>query len=603
MAVSLSSLSSRKTIAKSSGVFILLKRIQRPPQHTIYHMLLLMEGMLIMQKILDENYYDFIIDNYLAPTYNTGDNITLLNDTHSLLHISKSDMGVCDLGLTPYYAFPSVYTLTSSPSEEDSSNQIVKPDFNYNLLGQCMLVGIIDTGIDYQHPAFRNEDGSTRIFSIWDQTDQSSKSPEGFTFGSEYSKQQINAALLSKDTLPLVPTSDTNGHGTAIASIISGSIHSNNSFGGIAPYSELVVVKLKEAKQNLKNIFFIPEDKLCFQESDIILGIRYLIAVAKKMARPLVICIAMGNSQGNHDGQGMMNEYLESLVRLSGINISIAAGDEGNRNRHYFESINSAPYGTDFQLNVGDDNKKFAMEIWPSVPGRPSIEIISPNQMTTGRIEPSFDKCLKFAYNQSSVWVNNIVFKEETGDQLIIIRFENPEPGLWSFLIESTEDQTFNFHSWLPSGDLISDNTYFLNASPDVTITNPGNSYSTLTVSAYNQLDDTILEQSGRGYTSSGWVKPDVAAPGYRIPCALPGNRYGIMTGTGAAAAQAAGGIAMVMEWTLCKGNYTRLTGKQINRMIVRGARRSNSYLYPNNIWGYGQLDTNGIISRLINVL
>lgn len=554
-----------------------------------------------MQKILDENYYDFIIDNFLAPAYNTGDNITLLNDTHSLLHISKSVMGVCDLGLTPYYAFPSVYTLTSYASEDDSSDQITRPDVNYNLLGQCTLVGIIDTGIDYQHPAFLNEDGSTRIYSIWDQTDQSSTPPEGFSFGSEYSRQQINAALLSNDALFLVPTSDTDGHGTAIASIISGSIHSDNSFSGIVPYSQLVVVKLKQAKQNLKNIFFIPEDKLCFQESDIILGIRYLITIAKKMARPLVICLAMGSSQGSHDGQGVMSEYLENLVRLSGINVSIAAGDEGNRNRHYFENVSSAPYRADFQLNVGDN--KFAMEIWPSVPGRPSIEIISPNQMTTGRIDPSFEDCIKFSYGQSSVWVNNIVFEEETGDQLILIRFENPEPGIWSFLLESTEGQPFYFNSWLPSGNRISDNTYFLNASPDVTITNPGNSFSTLTVSAYNQFDDTILEQSGRGYTSIGLVKPDVAAPAYRIPCAIPGNLYGTMTGTGAAAAHAAGGIAMVMEWTLCKGNYTRLTGKQINRLIVRAARRSSSYLYPNNVWGYGQLDVNEIISRLIKIL
>ena len=555
----------------------------------------------MMQKILDENYYDFIIDNFLAPSYNTGDNITLLNDTHSLLHISKSVMDVCDLGLTPYYAFPSVYTLTSYASEDDSSDQIARPDINYNLLGQCTLVGIIDTGIDYQHPAFRNEDGSTRIYSIWDQTDQSSTPPEGFTFGSEYSRQQINAALLSNDALLLVPTSDTDGHGTAIASIISGSMRSDNSFSGIVPYSQLVVVKLKQAKQNLKNIFFIPEDKLCFQETDIILGMRYLITIAKKMARPLVICLAIGSSQGSHDGQGVMSEYLENLVRLSGINVSIAAGDEGNRNRHYFGNVSSVPYGADFQLNVGDN--KFAMEIWPSVPGRPTIEIISPNQMTTGRIDPSFEDCIKFSYGQSSVWVNNIVFEEETGDQLILIRFENPEPGIWSFLLDSTEGQPFYFHSWLPSGNRISDNTYFLNANPDVTITNPGNSSSTLTVSAYNQFDDTILEQSGRGYTSNGLVKPDVAAPGYRIPCALPGNLYGTMTGTGAAAAHAAGGIAMIMEWTLCKGNYTRLTGKQINRMIVRAARRSSSYFYPNNVWGYGQLDVNEIISRLIKIL
>ena len=127
----------------------------------------------VMQKILDENYYDFIIDNTIAPKYSTEDNITLLNDDHSLLHISRSVMDVCDIGDTPYYAFPSIYTLASFVSDENPTIKMLQPALNYNLLGQCMLVGIVDTGIDYQHPAFRNADGSTRILSIWDQSDQS----------------------------------------------------------------------------------------------------------------------------------------------------------------------------------------------------------------------------------------------------------------------------------------------------------------------------------------------------------------------------------------------------------------------------------------------
>ena len=556
-----------------------------------------------MQKILDENYYDFIIDNSMIPRYSTGDNITLLNDAHSLLHVSRSVMDVCDIGRTPYYAFPSVYTLASSASDENSPNKTVEQNTNYNLLGQCTLVGIVDTGIDYQHPAFRNADGSTRIVSLWDQTDQSGASPKDFTFGTEYTKQQINAALLSNNTLSLVPTVDTIGHGTAIASIISGSIDTKNSFRGIVPYSELVVVKLKEAKKNLRNVFLIPEDELCFQESDVILGIRYLVEEAKKMERPLVICIAMGTSQGIHDGQGVMSQYLANLLLLSGVNVSIAAGDEGNRGRHYFGSIDSAPYSTEFQLNISNEDKKLSMEIWPSIPGRPAIQIISPDRLITYKIEPSFNECIKFAFDQGLVWVNNIIFEEETGQQLILIRFDQAEPGLWTFRLDSTEIQPFYFNSWLPSGNLISDDTYFINASSDTTIINPGNSINTLTTSAYNQLDGTILVQSSRGYTSNGMVKPDIAAPGYQIPCALPQNRYGTMSGTGAAAAQAAGGIAMVMEWTLCKGNFTSLTGKQINRMIARGAKRSSSYLYPNNVWGYGQLDINGLITRLINVL
>ncbi|WP_277408573.1 S8 family serine peptidase [Lacrimispora xylanisolvens] len=193
-----------------------------------------------MQKILDENYYDFIIDNSMIPRYNTGDNITLLNDAHSLLHVSRSVMDVCDIGRTPYYAFPSIYTLASSASDEISANKTVENNTVYNLLGQCTLVGIVDTGIDYQHPAFRNADGSTRIVSLWDQTDQSGVSPKDFTFGTEYSKQQINAALLSNDTMSLVPTVDTNGHGTAIASIISGSIDTKIHLVELFPIANLL---------------------------------------------------------------------------------------------------------------------------------------------------------------------------------------------------------------------------------------------------------------------------------------------------------------------------------------------------------------------------
>lgn len=539
----------------------------------------------------------------MTPAYSTGDNITSLNNTHSLLHISKGIMDACDLGKNPYRSFPSVFTLTSSVSQDIPAKKSVQPNSYYSLLGQCLLIGVIDTGVDYQHQAFRNEDGTTRIFSIWDQTQQSGQPPEGFTFGTEYSRQQINTALLSDNSLSLVPSTDTNGHGTAIASIIAGSTDFENTFSGTVPYTELVIVKLKQAKQNLKKIFFIPEDTLCFQESDIILGIRYLTAISRKLTRPLVICLAMGNSQGSHDGQGITSRYLENLVHIPGIDVSIAAGDEGNSSRHYFNNIISAPYNNYFKLNIGNNDKRFAMEIWPYAPGRFSIEITSPDLETTGMIEASFNKCHSLTFDQGTIWVNNIIFEEETGEQLILIRFENPMPGIWSFRIQSSENQSFYFHSWLPSGNLISNETYFLNASPDTTITNPGNSFNTMTVTAYNQFDCSILDESSRGYTSISLVKPDIAAPGYQIPCAVPGNQYGTMTGTGAAAAQAAGGIAMFMEWTHCKGNYTALTGKQINRIIIRGALRNSAYIYPNNIWGYGQLDVNELIDRIISIL
>ncbi|MEY8351852.1 S8 family peptidase [Lachnospiraceae bacterium 54-53] len=555
-----------------------------------------------MEKILDDEYYDFIISNPMIQEFDTGDNVTALNDRYSLLHVHKDSMDACDLGRHAYDNFPSLFTLTSRVSAEKSGIGNIQRTPDLSLFGLGVIIGIIDTGIDYRHPAFRNHDGSTRILSIWDQTDPSGRAPEGFTFGSEYGMNHINAALKSVDPFTIVPTTDTNGHGTAIASIISGSPNEKQSFTGIVPQTKLAVVKLKEAKQNLKNIFFVPENALCYQESDMILGIRYLLSLSQKLNRPLVLCIALGSSQGGHDGHGAISSYLDSIVNKPRISVSVAAGNEGNNCRHYFHNAAASPYCDEFKLNIGSNDTMFSMEIWPFPPGKIAIELMSPDRETVRSIYyPAPCDCQKSSLNQgrTTIWINNIVLEGHTGDQLILVRFDNPRPGVWFIRVRSIEYESFSFHAWLPSGNLITNETYFYDSTPNTTVTSPGNAKKPLTVTAYNQFNDSILAESGRGYTRSGQVVPDIAAPGYRIPCALPGSLYGSITGTGSAAAHAAGAAAMVMEWGFCKGNHTAVTGNQINRMIIRGAQRNNAYTYPNNIWGYGQIDVYKLFQRI----
>ena len=149
---------------------------------------------------------------------------------------------------------------------------------------------------------------------------------------------------------------------------------------------------------------------------------------------------------------------------------------------------------------------------------------------------------------------------------------------------------------------MISENTFFINSNPDTTITSPANATNPLTVTAYNQFNDTVLPESGRGYTRTGFVKPDIAAPGFELTCAVPGNQYGSITGSGSAAAQAAGIVAMVFEWAIPRGNYTNITGNDVNRLLIRGAQRDSGTTYPNNIWGYGQIDVNTLFERLTNI-
>ncbi len=554
-----------------------------------------------MNKILDNRYYDLIVSNTLVTSYNAGDNITTMNDLFSLLHIPKDRMDPCDLGVNPYHSFPKLYTLESAVSTENSGEEPEEINPAAGLFGRGVIVGIVDTGIDYRHPSFMNNDRTTRILSIWDQTVEGTP-PRGFAFGSEYTKELINFALLSEYPYTIVPSKDTYRHGTAIASIIAGRPSEKEGFSGVVPQADIVVVKLKEAKENLKRLFCVRTDALCYQESDIIMGIRYLINVANRLNRPLVICLALGTSQGGHDGRGALSTYLESLVQLPKISIITSAGNEGNSRRHYFGEIAKEPYAETIQLNSGGIDSEYFMEIWPYIPSGLSVQLTAPTFETSEVIKPWKGDCRKLSFQsiKTNIWVNNILFEEGTGNQFILLRFRNMISGIWYIRLFSEDLAPFSFHCWLPSGNLISNETYFVNSDPNTTITMQGDTASVLTVTAYNQNDGTILAESSRGYTRLEQIKPDLAAPGYRLPCAIPDFQYGTATGTGVATAYAAGIAAMIIEWAYFKGNYTTVTGNQISRLMMRTADRDPGYVYPNRIWGYGKLNVENIFKEIL---
>ncbi len=255
----------------------------------------------------------------------------------------------------------------------------------------------------------------------------------------------------------------------------------------------------------------------------------------------------------------------------------------------------------DFELHIGDHDPDFFFEIWNYSPFRMTIELTAPTGESTQIIYPRLNECIKhnFIFESTILYINNFVLEEDTGAQLIVLRFQQAKSGLWRIRIVSIDSQPSIFDAWLPSGSIISQDTFFLESTPEITVTNPGNTRYTLTVTAYNQFNDSILIDSSRGYTVSGLVVPDLAAPGYQITCPLPGNRYGSATGTGAAAVHAAGIVAMYMEWAINRGNYTAITGREISRLMVRGATRSAAIFYPNSIWGYGRINILGVFENL----
>lgn len=553
-----------------------------------------------MNPICDETYYDLLVDNNLIFLYrDEAVAVYPINPKVSLMVIPGSKFDMTNIGTYPYSAFPSLFTL-SSETCTFSNVEKIQSNPNFALFGQGVLVGIIDTGIDYRHPSFRHPDGSSRIYSLWDQTinDDGAIPPLEQFYGAEYSNEIINQALLLNNPLDLVPSTDEIGHGTMMAGIAGGNSEIHH---GIVPFCEFIIVKLKPAKKYNKKIFCVPENKLCYEETDVITALSYITETARILHRPLSICLPMGTSQGGHNGKGATSGFLNYITQSPHTGVAVSAGNEGSLRRHYLGQI-TQPYFTDFELNVDEKDPFFSMEIWGGSPYRLMLEITSPNGEVLRSLYPKLRECRKldFIFIPTVIWFNNIVAESDTGDQMILFRFENAVKGIWRFRVVSIDEEPAAFHVWLPADHLISLDTFFLDSDSETTITSPGNAESPLVVTNLNEATGSVLPSSSRGYTRYHAIKPDLAAPGTNIPAPMPNQSYGEITGTGAAAAHAAGVIAMVLEWAVIRGRYSVISGSDINRMLIRGAFRSRQITYPNTTSGYGTLDIQGLFEKLV---
>lgn len=160
------------------------------------------------------------------------------------------------------------------------------------LTGKGILVGVVDSGVDFFHPDFRNEDGSSRILRLWDQSINGNP-PEGYTRGTEYTKEEIDKALALGETegRRLIPSRDVSGHGTAVLGIAAGNgTVSEGVNRGVAYESDLLVVKMGNAGENS-----FP------RTTELMEGIDYLIRQAVRMGRPIAINISFGNNYGSHE--------------------------------------------------------------------------------------------------------------------------------------------------------------------------------------------------------------------------------------------------------------------------------------------------------------
>lgn len=557
-----------------------------------------------LENILSEDYGDFIFtydNDFIELAANNKFCYFLIDNLYAIVYPKLSLVPPNIFHLYGYRVYPSCYGLLDNPSLDASGITRVRSLPNLNLNGTGVLVAIIDTGIDYTHEAFRFTDGTSKIIRIWDQTIQTGTKPEGFYYGSEYTNEQINEALNSEDPLSVVPSTDDNGHGTFLAGVACGTRNDTENFSGVAPLSELVIVKLKPAKKFIKDFFIIPQDAICYQENDIMIAIKYILTIASTYKRPISICIGLGTSQGGHDARGALSSYLSAIASQRGVSVSIAGGNEGASGHHFRSLLTKDKEYDTVEMRVGPSEPGFSMEFWGDTPSTFSIDILSPTGEYIPRIPARIgeSRVINFIFEHTVINVDYQLVESQTGDQLILVRFRNPTEGNWRFRVYSSSDLSLQYNVWLPITDFLSVETNFIRPDPDYTLTSPGNTFIPMVVTAYNHVNNTIYRAASRGFTRVNEINPDFAAPGVNMIGPSLNNTYTISSGTSLAAAHVAGIGAMLLEWGIVNNNYPIMDSVEIRNLLVRGAKRDPNTVYPNRTWGYGIVDVYNTFSSL----
>ena len=545
-----------------------------------------------------QRFGDFIV-KYMQNVKDTmelfpGTSFQAINEIFGVLYVPLESMGELEVTGTSYNSIPKCYTYMDMEASGASGITRLHDHPYLKLRGKGTAVAVIDSGIDYQNAVFRNAGGS-RIAYLWDQSLEDGTDIAGteVPYGRLFRKNDIDQALAFEDPFSVVPSRDTNGHGTALSGIAAGNMAPGENFTGAAPEATLIIIKVKPAKQYLRNFYLYPPEAEVFQENDVMMAIAYAISWAKKLEMPLSICLGIGSSQGAHLGTNALSQYVDYVANFSQVSVSVAAGNEGNTRNHSTGIFSQEREQIVTELRVAEREQGFTMEFWGEPPEIYGLSIQSP----TGEILEvsssigSRTQELSFVFVETKVYVNYILIERQTGYSLVYIRFFHPASGIWKIFTQARNRQNVQFHMWLPVEGLISQDTYFLEPSPYTTVTAPGDARNSITATAYQHRDGSIYIAAGRGYTPDGMITPHLAAPGVNVKVPLVRGGFGTRSGTSISAAQTAGIAALLFEWAIIRDNQPFFTGSSVKYYLQRGARREENMQYPNPEWGYGKVD------------
>ncbi len=542
-------------------------------------------------------YADFLLSNFQSDTFSSylrEQDIPFqdINPLYKQIWFPLDQLSPNLLKDALYTSIPKLYLPQSLTALDSAGILQVQNRASLALTGEGILLGILDSGIAYTHPAFRDPYGNTRIAALWDQREET-REDAPFGYGRLYSASDIQQALDSDAPYTIVPSRDDTGHGTAMAGIAAGSEDATAAFCGVAPQSQLAVVRLKLAKPYLLAQACLREDIEIYSETDLLCGIAWLMALSRDMKKPLVICLSTQSWQGSHDGSTALENTLDYLSTSPGLCFVTGTGNEADQQHHdYFSSYGKISYAVS-ELLVEEGTSAFSLEMWAPPLFGFSLSLTSPSGDRIGELIPRLGSLrLSFPLDDTVVELHYETFRSESGNQLVYMRFLAPAPGIWTIRIEFSDTAiAADLHLWLPPSETVSGSVRFLRSDPFTTAMSPANTPSVIS-SAPSQTGNTAtISSAGRGYNFSGMQVPTLAAPGEMLLAPSYISGYTTFTGSSCSAALTAGAAALIMGWGKKVNPLGYLSTIDIRTVLLRGCNRPAGAAYPNPQSGYGYLD------------
>lgn len=577
-----------------------------------------------MKKSLEAEkvFHDVRYDNYLVeyrgnieaeisqiPDYY----LTIINDRYAIVSVIK-DVEI-NMGGEPniksivYVAPSDFYTLQDITPVEASQARYLQVGSELNLTGKGINIAIIDSGIDYLNEEFTSIVGDTRIEEIWDQTilDVNNESTT-VPFGVTYNKSRINDALIANrnggNPYAIVPSTDEIGHGTNMAGII-GATGKNPKLKGVAYDCNFIIVKLIP-DYSYKAQF--PEITIpVFNITAVYAAFQHVYEYALNSNIPTVVYFPLGSNLGSHNGLGILAGFIDLITSSEGIAIVTPTGNQKDKGVHTsgtsipFTTIKGQPGGI-IEFVASPEQSHLWIEIWVDLPNVMFIEVISPSGESTGiiAIVTNYTANYTYIFEKTSIRANYYLPEETTGDELIRIRFYNLRPGIWRIRLYGYNITTGKYNAWMPQNGITIGGTRFSFADPFGTVTNPSTSIYSVTVAAYNQNNNNLVDFSGNSFLDAYIDRIDVAAGGVNAITVAPGNKTAVVSGTSVSAAVVSGICAMIFQWGIINGNEPRMFAQTIKSYLASGTVIRSGDLIPNPYWGYGIVNVPKIFENRI---